>query len=184
MRRPDCIVARLRSSTATAHIQLEQRLQAVERFCDPVFREDLIRRYAAFHIPAEHALAGLFTGVANLGVDWGSRSASFALAAGNDPLPVFPAPRNLAEAMGMLYVLEGSRLGGRLILRTVSERGGDVSDLQFLDPYGADTGRRWQRFLNVLQRHTEGDETRIEQTCDGAIRAFEHAERVLCGDSA
>jgi heme oxygenase len=184
VRRPDCIVARLRSSTATTHNRLERRLNAIERFCNPELRTDLIERYAAFYLPAEAALATYIARITEMDFDWRSRTDPLTAAARGRRLPNFPVPRGEAEALGMIYVLEGSTLGGRLILRSVSERGVDVSDLRFLDPYGADTGRRWRRFLAVLQRHTQGDEARVGQACDGAIRAFEHAERVLCGDSA
>jgi heme oxygenase len=95
-------------------------------------------------------------------------------------LPAFPSPANLAEALGMLYVLEGSTLGGHVILRTLRNAGVDCAPLAFLDPYGPDTGRRWRDFLIVLEQET-GSEMRRDAACKGAVLAFEHALEVLCG---
>jgi heme oxygenase len=98
--------------------------------------------------------------------------------------PAFPAPRSAAEALGMLYVLEGSTLGGRMILRALAERGVHDPALQFLDPYGTDTGARWRAFLDVLARETGDDEERIAAACRGGVTAFRHAADVLCGERA
>jgi heme oxygenase len=98
--------------------------------------------------------------------------------------PTFPAPESQAEALGMLYVLEGSTLGGRLILRTLKDRGVDDPRLAFLDPYGPETGVRWRSFQSVLARETSHDEKLVAQACGGALSGFWHAERVLCGDAA
>ena len=83
----------------------------------------------------------------------------------------------------MLYVLEGSTLGGRFILQTLIGLKVDVSELTFLDPYGADAGSLWCSFLLVLERETMGDNARAD-ACRGSLAAFAHAERVLCGAPA
>jgi heme oxygenase len=80
----------------------------------------------------------------------------------------------------MLYVLEGSTLGGRIILRMLASRGVQDPSLAFLDPYGAQTGARWRGFLAVLAREADDNEERIAQACDGARSGFSHAERLLC----
>lgn len=53
-----------------------------------------------------------------------------------------PGPRaeisNRAEALGFLYVIEGSTLGGRLILRELAAGGAEITGLSFLDPFGAE----------------------------------------------
>lgn len=174
----------LRQATADDHRLLEQRLDAVARFFDPQERARLIRRYAALHIPADAALGHHLAGIPDL--DFGSRSRAVILArfTGNEPLPGFPAPAHWAEALGMLYVLEGSTLGGRFILRALAERGISDPNLAFLDPYGAETGTRWRGFLDVLAREVRDDSALIAQACRGAVRAFRHAERVLCGVAA
>jgi heme oxygenase len=142
----------------------------------------LLRRYAAFYIPADDALACKLACLPELDFKPGSRSAMLASFAA-PPLPAFPSPASPSEALGLFYVLEGSTLGGRLILRELARRGVDLADLTFLDPYGTETGARWRSFLAVLERETGfGDERRIEEAERGAVRGFAHAERILCGD--
>lgn len=82
----------------------------------------------------------------------------------------------------MFYVLEGSTLGGHVILRGLAARGVTDAGLAFLDPYGAETGARWRGFLAVLAREVRDDGAKAA-ACIGAVRVFRHAERILCGDS-
>jgi hypothetical protein len=56
-----------------------------------------------------------------------SRAPFLANHVGKAPLPEFPLPASRAEALGMLYVLEGSTLGGHLILRTLAALRVDVA---------------------------------------------------------
>lgn len=174
-------LARLRLATGEIHGRLERNLDAIERFADPQSRAELAARFAALHMPAGAALARKLEAVAGLDLATRDRNHLFAAAKDRQPLPEFPEPRSTAEALGMLYVLEGSTLGGRLILRALRERGVDVSGLAFLDPYGAETGARWRSFLAILERETAGDAERIGAACEGALRAFAHTEAVLCG---
>jgi heme oxygenase (biliverdin-IX-beta and delta-forming) len=87
-----------------------------------------------------------------------------------------------AEALGALYVLEGSSLGGRVILKELKRRGASLAGLGFLDPYGADTGKRWRSFLIILEREL----TSCEQKADavkGALNTFAFANACLRKES-
>ena len=174
---------RLRAATRDMHERLDRRMDAIERLADPVLREELLARYAAFHLPADAALAPHLDSVA--GLDFGERSRAPLLTDANDDgHPCFPRPGSRGEALGMLYVLEGSTLGGRFILRELTRRGVDDPRLSFLDPYGAETGRRWRGFLDVLERETADDPGSVDAAEVGAVRGFAHAERILCGATA
>jgi len=63
-------------------------------------------------------------------------------------------PPSPGEAFGMLYVLEGSTLGGRIIGREVAARLGLDADRggRFFHGYGARTGAMWQGFTAALDR--------------------------------
>jgi heme oxygenase (biliverdin-IX-beta and delta-forming) len=173
--------ARLRRATGFVHQRLEERLDAVEQFVDPQRRNELIARFAGLHRSAETVLATHLKHVAGLDFEARCRARHFVRVPGQ--LAPFPAPRSTAEALGMLYVLEGSTLGGHVILRHLAARGVDITELSFLNPYGKESGAQWRRFLNVLERETAESELRTEEACGGAIRAFEHVEAVLCGDT-
>lgn len=174
-------VARLRAVTGETHARLERRLNAIERFSQAARRKELIERFAALHLPAALTLARHLRDIPGLDFEGRSRARFSRHAASGPVCAAFPEPRNAAEALGVMYVLEGSTLGGRLILQAVADRGIDVSELAFMDPYGADTGRRWRSFLAVLERETADDDEALAGACRGALAAFVHAEQILCG---
>lgn len=176
------VLARLRASTQEDHERLEARVEAVARLADLKERPRLIQLYAALHIPAETALAPYLSELPGLDFE-ARRRAPLLRAYAGAVAPAFPAPGSAAEALGMFYVLEGSTLGGRMILRELAGHGVDDEALAFLDPYGTETGARWRGFLAVLARETGDNEGLLLQACRGAIRAFRHAERVLCEDA-
>jgi heme oxygenase len=177
-------VRRLRAATGELHRHVERTLDIIPRLSDPLSRPDMIRRYAAFHIPADAVLGAYLADVPDLEFRARSRAPLLAGFAGENALPAFPAPGCRAEALGMLYVLEGSTLGGRLILRALADGGIRDPALAFLDPYGAHTALRWRGFLSVLSRETGEDERPIRKACAGACSGFRHAERVLGGGMA
>jgi heme oxygenase len=180
---PGDVLACLRLATQHQHARLDERLDAVARFSDPGQRRGLSQRYAAFHIPADVVLAPWLTDVPDLDLAARSRTPLLAAFASERRLPEFPAPASQAEALGMLYVLEGSTLGGRVITGALAARGVVDPDLAFLDPYREQTGVRWRGFLAVLDREVR-DDGPIVEACRGAVRAFDHAEHVLCGEAA
>ena len=60
----------------------------------------------------------------------------------------------LGQAFGALYVLEGSKLGGRYILKDLSNRlGSDIEGMDaFFTGYGPDTVVRWASFKGSLDK--------------------------------
>lgn len=65
-----------------------------------------------------------------------------------------------ADALGALYVTEGSTLGGKVICKTIATNLGktDFEGLKFFNGYGNDTGRRWKSFLSVLNNYSDTKE--------------------------
>lgn len=62
-----------------------------------------------------------------------------------------PRVATVADAFGAAYVLEGSRLGGRIIAETLESRLGLTPDqLTYLRPAGPGVGPRWRAFLESL----------------------------------
>ncbi len=68
--------------------------------------------------------------------------------------PRLPSPPGLPEARGCFYVLEGSTLGGQLILRNLRRHfaGTSVGDFAFFQAYGEDVGPMWRAFGEALAR--------------------------------
>ncbi|KAA6456014.1 biliverdin-producing heme oxygenase [Acidobacteria bacterium AB60] len=77
------------------------------------------------------------------------------------PQPRLPAFENLAEMLGAMYVMEGSRLGGQLIARHVEAVLGlhEGAGSRFFRGFGEETGARWKEFLGVLATEVAEEET-------------------------
>jgi heme oxygenase len=75
------------------------------------------------------------------------------------------------KALGSMYVLEGSTLGGQIIVRHLREQ---VSGLEggggcsFFASYGADVGVMWRRFQGVLREHSSAstDDAMVAAACE------------------
>ncbi len=77
------------------------------------------------------------------------------LALGGGPLrpgPVLPGVPTTAAALGRLYVLEGSSLGGQVINASLAARDGALSvvRLRGLSPYGDRTGAMWRDYRRIV----------------------------------
>lgn len=73
---------------------------------------------------------------------------------GNFPTQEFACPKiqNFPQALGALYVMEGSTLGGRIIGNMIGRQLNLHSEagLSFFIGYGDDTKKMWKRFLHIL----------------------------------
>ena len=161
--------AQLRAATRDAH----DRVDALFASLDLADRDD----YAAFlaaqaraYLPLEEALTA--AGAANHVEDWdATRRGQLLLSDLTDlgvakPDPVAPPPLNDdAELIGALYVLEGSRLGGAMLRKSVP----DTLPSRFLSarpPSG-----HWKRVIALLERKLYSS-ARLEAATAGALRAF------------
>lgn len=182
--------ARLRAETATAHERLETDLNIFARVRRPVDRRGLVERFQGLHAGVERALSPWLGALADL--DFAGRSRLPHLrrdltaldAAPTAPLPVcaIDAVGDRGEALGLLYVFEGSTLGGHVIRKRLAAEGQDAEGLSFLDPYGAAVGERWRAFLAVLERETV-DEPARASAVRGGRRGFELAHGWLCAEA-
>ena len=89
-------------------------------------------------------------------------------------LPLCPVPllRDAFEALGSLYVMEGSTLGGQVIMRNVTLRLGfdDRFGCSYFAGHGANTGAMWRSFLARLD---EAPTAEAERIANGASATFE-----------
>ena len=175
---------RLRVATRENHQRLEDRIDILQRITTPQGRRGLVEDFAGFHSDAETGLGPWLSDLPGLDFDGRRRSVCLAndlvTVGGVAPAPKAIRVRGVGEALGMMYVLEGSTLGGRVIRKQVTARGGDMTGLSFLDPYGDDVGEQWRSFLAVLdaEARTAAD---VDAMVAGAIAGFRQAAQRLCG---
>jgi heme oxygenase len=79
-----------------------------------------------------------------------------------------PELKSFAQALGAMYVLEGSTLGGRFILQQMQktiQRG-----CAYFDSYGEKTPSMWKEFCNLLDSYSANQEDEI---LSAAIQTYE-----------
>lgn len=176
------VLAALRKATAHIHQELEGELDAIARLSSLADRRSLLNRYYSMHSSAEQAMGPWIGDLPGLDYPVRRRTPLLArdlteLAISLPQIPAHPVTvGSAAEALGLMYVMEGSSLGGRMIRKAIAARQTDLTGLGFLDPYGARTGDRWREFLEVLEREGAAD---VGGVALGGVKGFGHARACL-----
>lgn len=144
--------AALRAATHDQHERVD-RLFSHVRLDDRLEYGDFLGAQAAAHIPVERALAD--GGIAAIVPDWTARQRADLVRADLATLGLaVPEPAGTivfageAALLGGLYVLEGSRLGGTMLKRSVP------SDFPTRFLGGVDSSA-WQTLLQMLDAHLD-----------------------------
>ena len=191
---PAPILASLRAATQETHERLEAG-ELSQTLISPTLRQDKYVRilivFGSWFVAAEKALQehqewiateldeGRFQRESWLREDLPRQTLRF------PTLPSIPKE----EVLGWLYVLEGSTLGGKKISRHLTAReeaSGESWPTRFFEAYGAETGPRWQRFLQFLSESIPEGHPHYESVLKGANDAFEsfRSWQVSCLESA
>ncbi|TFZ60400.1 biliverdin-producing heme oxygenase [Methylorubrum sp. Q1] len=159
----DSLHARLRDATQGAHEALERDLDWEARVATlPGYRALLIR-LRGFHAAYEPAIAAALADAAFFdprrrlpAVDADLRALD---RAAPDTVPAPDAPRldGVGAALGALYVLEGSTLGGAVIGRHVARLHGEGVPLAYYAGRGRATGPLWRAFRERLDGLPEAE---------------------------
>jgi heme oxygenase len=169
------VLRELRTATASEHALVERTLGLMDADLD---RPRLTGALAAMHGFWSAAEAGLDRWADRCPedaarLDWSTRRRTALFAAdlhtlGAEPdgrVAPLPAVAGTDEALGRLYVLEGSTLGGSFIDRHLAARaeltGG--ARLRAFSPYGERTGAMWHAFRAATRAHVAagGDAARV-----------------------
>ena len=147
----------VRQETRPAHEALEAT-SLMQAFSSGAFSAAQYRHYLglqlSLHAPLEVALAAWWpTADAALRLcksDW-LRADLAQLGGTPSAATALPTIRSQAQAMGVMYVLEGGTLGLQVVRKRLQHahpalQGAD----RFLRGYGADTGLRWRNFVAAL----------------------------------
>jgi heme oxygenase (biliverdin-IX-beta and delta-forming) len=175
---------RLRAATSSAHRELEQ-IPISAALLQPTLTDAVYFEYLSLmrDIVAD-AEQHIFTPLHNYIPDAQKRLKTqwldHDLAFGNIKLQIqeFPlsatGPFQDGFAMGIFYVIEGSTLGGRFILRNVQETLGrnHENGAAYFYGYGNQTGSYWKNFLESLTQYA-ADFDQQEAIIDGAVFAFQ-----------
>ena len=174
---------RLRAATAELHHQAENLLNIPSLIVDRSSYAATLQRFHGIYAPLERSLSHQ-RGWDEFGIDLTDRShvariARDLTALGSDPCPG-EAPdtfgiTSFSHALGSLYVMEGSTLGGRIILRHLETQAIDIpaSAMSFFAGHGAETGSMWRSFLATLDAFGELNPASCRAVQEGAQRTFQ-----------
>jgi heme oxygenase len=169
---------RLRDETASAHRELDAQLSSFDLTVWSGYRR-FLQASAGALLPLEAALVD--AGVVKMFPDWLERSRSAAIAADLGQLgsaaqsTVSVPPLTRSGMLGTLYVLEGSRLGAKFLLKTVGDAGDPrIGEATAYLSHGAGQ-RLWQSFLARLASEEACDEDEAIEAARAAFAAFEQA---------
>jgi heme oxygenase (biliverdin-IX-beta and delta-forming) len=175
----------LRSATAQSHTNLEALPLSASIMNPNVTNQDYILYLNLMHDVVKDAEDNVFPALANVVTDLSERNKSHLLEQdlktlgitknniSTKPLSGSPEPFSTAFALGIMYVVEGSSLGGRVILKNINTAlGHDIENgAAYFGGYGGQTGSYWKNFLGMLtQYETEHDSA--DEIIAGADYAF------------
>ena len=169
---------RLRDATSAAHRELDAQLSSFDLTTFSGYRR-FLQASAGALLPLEAALVE--AGVAKLFPDWPERARSAAIAADLERLgkdaraTVSVPPLTPSGMMGTMYVLEGSRLGAKFLLKAVADAADPrIGEATAYLSHGA--GKRlWQSFLAKLASEEACDEDEAIEAARSGFAAFEQA---------
>lgn len=181
----DDVLRALRTGTAEEHRAVEDLLDLLDPQLDRRRLAQVLTVMHGFWVAAER---GLDTWAARRPADardvaWDRRRRAglFAIdlralgAPASTDVPLLPVVADTDEALGRLYVLEGSTLGGAFIDRHLAGLPG-LADVRIraFSPYGAETGAMWAAYRRVTREHVRGggDADRILAAARETFRAL------------
>nr|WP_121272263.1 biliverdin-producing heme oxygenase [Pedobacter schmidteae] len=171
----------IKEATKEAHQNLEKKvvvkMKAIRSDADYA---DFLKHFYAYFNEVEQAIAPYI----NTGLlpDYAERRNSAylkkdieELGGSTNDLPAAQAPEitNTIQALGALYVMEGSIMGGPIIVKML-EKFGITKGVSFFSGYGEATGQMWGKFIAVLnaQAKNETEEAQAIATANGTFSQF------------
>ena len=178
--RAESVLTTLRAATAAVHRRTEDVLDLTAHHLTPQRLAAVVGALGAFWTSAEHGLDRWSQDdpVTAARLVWPQRRRAGLFDADVTALggrvltrrPVLPPVLTTGQALGRLYVLEGSTLGGQQINAALAARtdAWSVVQLDGLAPYGTRTGAMWHDYREVVTSWP-GDPTEI---VDAALVTF------------
>lgn len=176
---------KIKEATRVPHQEVEKkvvlRIKAIRNEADYA---DFLKHFYAYFKAVEQAVAPYIT-TAILPDLAERRNSSYiktdieALGDNIEALPFATAPEinNAVQALGALYVLEGSIMGGPYIVQML-QKCGLTRGFSFFNGYGAASGQKWAAFTQILNALPK-NEAEEEQALQSAHETFARFSEVF-----
>ena len=163
---PSLFLEKLRNATAQSHTNLESLPVSVSIMKPDVTAEEYILYLSMMYDVVCDAESNIFPALSSVISDLGERTKSgfiindlitLGVERKENLLPLSNSLPNgsIAFKLGIMYVVEGSSLGGRVILKNISNTLGydAAKGARYFAGYGGETGSHWKTFLNMLMAY-------------------------------
>lgn len=180
---PSVFLSDLKNKTSDSHRKLESLSISASILSPDMTISDYIRYLNLMHDVHKNTENIVFPLLSEIITDLNKRRKSHLIEKDLDFLKYNKTDSNLVFgaqditipfALGILYVVEGSSLGGRFILKNISTVSGLDKDqgISYFQGYGDKTGSYWKNFLGYLSEYEENHNCG-NTIIEGAIYAFE-----------
>ena len=181
----DSAITLLRRATRSRHEHIESVVD-LRRLRDAAHYGRVLQAFHAFHGPWELSVALALP--PHLAAWARSRSRLAFVRHDLDALGLPPLRRPVplvrldspAAALGSLYVIEGSALGGQVIARDLAREGmGPASGAAYFTGWGSRTGSMWRQFRELLEIEVGVLPGPRAQACEAACQTFDALTALL-----
>lgn len=173
---------RLRSETSTSHTNLESLPISAAIVSPDVTKSQYVNYLNLMHDVVRDIEKSVYPTISEVVTDLDERKKEGFLKADLKALDFEGQPKptafdnhfSLPFAMGIFYVIEGSTLGGRVILKNI-EKAFQITEAnggKYFSGYGATTGSHWKKFLDMLLAYEAQTDT-ADEIIEGATFAFD-----------
>lgn len=177
------ISSALKEQTKHAHLSLEKKTIAViKNVKSPKDYEGLLRLFYGYFAPLELQLNKYITN--DIVPQYTDRRKSDAII--NDIKTISPDADHFAtsnnlpqindaiDALGVLYVIEGSTMGGTIIAKMLNKQA-DIQpgSLSFFNGYGEQNIPMWQSFVKALNEKAANNEEKVVEAANSTFSKME-----------
>ena len=174
---------RLKSETQQQHSAIEQAYWMQQLMHPALTKEQytgILKKWHPIFFSFEKQLEDNKEAVEKIIPDWDSRKKTALLEKDisllGDTIPVPDTDTDVIainELVGAFYVLEGSALGGRVILKKLTQHDWfDSSFGNFFAGYGAETGSQWMKFRDYLNLYAAEADKKAGEIIEAANKTF------------
>lgn len=183
LRTREPLLERLRSETAAQHQELEATVDIKRRLADRESYRQLLARFYGFYAPLELRLsrssaADIVTRGRLEKARWLAEDLVQLGVPDASQLPQcvsLPAVDTWPRALGTMYVLEGSTLGGRHISALLNAGTPGELPQRFFNSYGSEVGGMWRSFCAVLDDVTlPGEQDAAAENARATFESMRH----------
>jgi len=173
----------LKEKTKQAHLSLEKKMVGyIKKVNSNKDYEELLRLFYGYYAPLEPLLNAYISDAVIPSYSQRRKSAAIlndinTISSGVDDFKQctdLPEIKDTIQALGALYVMEGSTMGGTIIAKMLNKQA-DIQDdaLNFFNGYGEQNIPMWQSFIAAVNDYAVNDEEKIVNAANETFAKME-----------